>query len=300
VPGLPVRDRTLVMGIVNVTPDSFSDGGAHVESQAGIEHGLLLASQGADIIDVGGESTRPGAGRVPIEVELDRVVPVVRALADAGLVVSVDTTRARVAQAALSVGAAAVNDVSGGLADPDMAGCVAQAAVPFIAMHWRGPSATMQRHTDYRDVVATVAAALRRRVDALIAAGVDRARIVLDPGLGFAKLPEHNWQLLARLPELQAIGRPILLGASRKAFLGAAVVVPEGQLPPAERDAATAAVSALAAHAGVYCVRVHDVKSTVQAVRVAQHWAAPPVPPGSDRVTSRPSADALFGRMRMR
>jgi dihydropteroate synthase len=299
VPGLPVRDRTLVMGIVNTTPDSFSDGGENAEIESGIAHGLALAARGADIVDVGGESTRPGAGRVPFDVELGRVLPVVRALADAGVTVSVDTMRARVAAAAVAAGAAAVNDVSGGLADPDMAACVAEARVPYIAMHWRAPSATMHLHTSYRDVVRDVALELRRRVDALVAAGVDPARIVVDPGLGFAKLPGHNWQLLARLHELRAIGRPILIGASRKTFLGQAVAA-QGRTPePPERDAATTAVSALAAAAGAYCVRVHDVRSTLQAVRVATEctMATSTCP---DSVRPRPGSDALIERMRVR
>ena len=272
VTGFPRRDRALVMGIVNVTPDSFSDGGSYLAPASAIEHGLALARSGADILDVGGESTRPGAGRVTVQEELRRVLPVVRALAAAGLAVTIDTTRAPVAEAALEAGAAGVNDVSGGLADPAMARLAASARVPYIAMHWRGPSRDMQRLAVYGDVVAEVTAELRARRDALVAAGIDRRQLVLDPGIGFGKQPEHNWALLNRLSELATLGQPLLIGASRKAFLGAALRSGDRVPPPAARDAATAAVSALAAAAGAYCVRVHDVPATLDAVRVAAEW----------------------------
>jgi dihydropteroate synthase len=274
VPGLPDLDRCLVMGIVNVTPDSFSDGGLHLAARRAIEHGLALAAAGADVVDVGGESTRPGACRVPPGVELARTLPVVRELArGAGLTVSIDTTRASVAHASLAAGAAVVNDVSGGLADPEMAACVAAAKVPFVAMHWRAPSQTMRHHAVYTDVVADVVAELRVRADALCAAGVAEERIILDPGLGFAKTAEHNWQLLRHLDDLLALGHPVLVGASRKSFLGDVLADADGNPSPAARDCATVAVSALAAAAGAYCVRVHDVPSTLDAVRVAAAWS---------------------------
>jgi dihydropteroate synthase len=260
------------MGILNVTPDSFSDGGQHLDTDRAVAHGLAMAAAGADIIDVGGESTRPGALRVTVETELARTVPVVHALAKAGLVVSIDTTRAAVAQAALMAGATLVNDVSGGLGDPAMAPCVAAAEVPFIAMHWRAPSETMRAHARYGDVVSDVATELRARLNALCRAGIAPERILLDPGLGFAKTARHDWELLRRLPELVAIGQPVLIGASRKSFLGTVLDNAATPRPPAERDAATLAVSALAAAAGAYCVRVHDVAGTHDAVRVAAEW----------------------------
>jgi dihydropteroate synthase len=263
------RGRCLVMGVVNVTPDSFSDGGLWFEPEDAVRHGRALLAEGADLLDVGGESTRPGAGRVPIEEELRRVIPVIQTLTAEGAAVSVDTMRAEVADAALSVGACLVNDVSGGLADAGMAGLVADSGVPFVAMHWRAPSDEMEKRAVYDDVVADVVAELTARLDALVAAGVDPEQVVLDPGLGFAKNTPHNWALLADLPALQAIGRPLVLGASRKRFLGALLAGPDGEAAPVEqRDAATAAVSALAAAAGIWCVRVHEVRSSVDAVRV--------------------------------
>jgi dihydropteroate synthase len=266
--------RCLVMGIVNVTPDSFSDGGAHLEADRAIAHGLRLVADGADLVDVGGESTRPGAQRVPADVELARVLPVVRGLSDAGVVVSVDTMRARVAAAAVAAGAALVNDVSGGLADPAMARCVADLGTPYVAMHWRAHSARMHAHTWYRDVVADVVAELAERLDRLTTAGVDPDRIVVDPGIGFAKTAAQNWQLLHRLEELTALGRPILVGASRKSFL--ADVVEPGPGGPAARDLATVAVSAIVAARGAYCVRVHDVAGSAVAVHAAAAIAGSP------------------------
>ncbi|HEY2264821.1 MAG TPA: dihydropteroate synthase [Streptosporangiaceae bacterium] len=263
------------MGIVNVTPDSFSDGGTYLAAASAVEHGLALARSGADIIDVGGESTRPGADRVAAAEELRRVLPVVRELSAAGLTVTIDTTRSTVAEAALAAGAAGVNDVSGGLADPAMARLIAEAHVPYVAMHWRGPSRDMRQRAVYQDVVAEVAGELRGRLDALVRAGVDRRQVVLDPGLGFAKRPAHNWQLLNRFGELEALDQPVLVGASRKAFLGALLGSGHDTPPPSGRDMATAAVSALAAAAGAYCVRVHDVPPTLDAVRVAAEWTAP-------------------------
>ena len=257
------------MGVVNVTPDSFSDGGRWLSPDAAVAHGLDLLGQGADILDVGGESTRPGADRPVRQEELHRVLPVIRELSQAGARVSVDTMRAAVAEQAVQAGAAIVNDVSGGLADPDMAGVVAEAGVPFVVMHWRGHSDVMQGHTSYRDVVAEVRRALSERVADLCARGVDHDQLILDPGFGFAKLARHNWSLLAHLDAVKSLGLPVLVGTSRKTFLGA-LGVPEGgaNRPPAERDAATAATTVIAGLAGVWGVRVHDVASSVDALRV--------------------------------
>lgn len=267
--------RCLVMGVVNVTPDSFSDGGRWFERDEAVAHGLRLVAQGADLVDVGGESTRPGAPRIPAAEELRRVLPVVSELAAAGVVVSIDTMRAEVADCALTAGAAVVNDVSGGLADPQMASLVADSRVPFVAMHWRGPSDTMESLAHYDDVVADVVAELTARMDALVAGGVDPRQIVLDPGLGFAKRGHHNWSLLAGLDRLIALGRPVVVGTSRKRFLGAVVAGQDGAPAPVDaRDEATTATSALAAAAGAWCVRVHEVAGSVDAVRVAAAWRA--------------------------
>ncbi|HXW88885.1 MAG TPA: dihydropteroate synthase [Streptosporangiaceae bacterium] len=266
------------MGVVNVTPDSFSDGGTWLDPDKAIAHGLELASLGADIIDVGGESTRPGAQRVPIEDELHRVMPVVTALAEAGSYVSIDTMRAEVASRALAAGARMVNDVSGGMADREMPGVVAAAGVPYVVMHWRGHSADMYGPAVYTDVVAEVRAELGRRLRAVIAAGVDPDNIILDPGLGFAKLAEHNWTLLTHLGE---IGRPegydrpfpVLVAASRKGFLGKLLAGSDGRPRSfARRDDATIALTALAVAAGAWCVRVHMVPGNLDAVRVATRW----------------------------
>lgn len=267
-------DRTLVMGVVNVTPDSFSDGGLWFDPDRAVAHGLALLEQGADLLDVGGESTRPGAPRVAEAEERRRVLPVVRDLVAAGAVVSVDTTRPSVAADAVAAGAQVVNDVSGGLADPGMPALVAEAGVVYVAMHWRGHSDVMDRLATYRDVVTDVRDELRSRLDHLLAAGVAADQVVLDPGLGFAKSGEDNWPLLAHLEVLSGLGRPLLVGASRKRFLGHLLADDDGvPAPPAERDRATAAVSALCAAARVWCVRVHDVPGSVDAVRVGAAWA---------------------------
>ncbi|HEX3830067.1 MAG TPA: dihydropteroate synthase [Sporichthyaceae bacterium] len=271
-PGLPVLDRCLVMGVVNVTPDSFSDGGRFFDPDTAVAHGLAMLTQGADLIDVGGESTRPGAGRVEPVEELRRVVPVVAALSVAGAFVAVDTTRAAVAQAALAAGARMVNDISGGLADPAMVPLVAAARVPYVLMHWRGPSADMSSRAVYNDVVTDVHAELRQRLDAVVTAGVDPELVVLDPGLGFAKTAEHNWALLHGLRRLTDLGRPVLVAASRKAFLGRLLGDGEVLRDPPGRDDATAATSALAAAAGAWCVRVHAVRRSRDAVEVAARW----------------------------
>ncbi len=261
--GLPV-----VMGVVNVTPDSFSDGGEWFEPSAAIAHGHELLAQGADVLDVGGESTRPGAQRPSVQEELRRVLPVIEALAAAGAVVSVDTMRAAVAEQALAAGATIVNDVSGGRADEAMVGVVAGAGVPFVAMHWRGHSVDMQSKAVYDDVVAEVCAELAARAGDLVAAGVAADRLVLDPGFGFAKLAHHNWSLLRHLDRVVDLGHPVLVGTSRKTFLGR-LGLGEGDAPrpPAERDVATAATSVHAARLGAWGLRVHHVPSTLDALR---------------------------------
>jgi len=265
--------RTLVMGVVNVTPDSFSDGGRWFDAAGAVERGLSLLDQGADLLDVGGESTRPGAARVPVEEELARVLPVVEQLVAHGAVVSVDTTRAVVAAQAVDRGAVLVNDVSGGMADPDMASVVARTGAAYVAMHWRGHADVMDANDAYDDVVADVRRELAQRVAVLRDAGVRDEQVVLDPGLGFAKTGESNWPLLAHLPELVADGYPVLVGASRKRFLGHLMAGPDGTpAAPAARDDATAAVTALAAAAGAWAVRVHEVRASVAAVRVAARW----------------------------
>lgn len=275
--GLPTSvatGRCLVMGVLNVTPDSFSDGGKWLDPGAAVAHAQAMVAEGADLVDVGGESTRPGADRVSEDEELRRTVPVIRELAAAGVVVSIDTMRACVAEAAIGAGAAMVNDVSGGRWDPRMPAVLAQARLPFVAMHWRGADDPERRpaHDDgatYRDVVAEVSGELRQSLEKLVAAGVDPGRVVLDPGLGFSKNAAHNWALLADLDRVVAIGAPVLIGASRKRFLGSLLAGPDSAPAPVEsRDAATAAVSTVAALAGVWCVRVHAVRPTVDALRV--------------------------------
>jgi dihydropteroate synthase len=276
-PELTGVGRCLVMGVVNITPDSFSDGGEWFEPEAGVRHGLDLLAQGADVLDVGGESTRPGAARVDEAEELRRVVPVIGRLAAAGAVVSVDTTRASVAAEAVAAGARIVNDVSGGLADARMAEVVAGTGVAYVAMHWRGHADVMDGLEVYDDVVAEVRDELAARMAALHDAGVAHEQIVLDPGLGFSKAGALNWPLLAHLDALHSLGRPVLVGASRKRFLGHLLGGSSGgaaaaPAPPLERDDATAAISALSAHAGAWCVRVHAARASVDAVRVAAAW----------------------------
>ncbi len=262
------------MGVVNVTPDSFSDGGVWLEPTAAIGHGFDLSAAGADLVDVGGESTRPGAERPSVDDELARVLPVVTELSSRGVVVSVDTMRASVARQAVAAGASAVNDVSGGLADPAMLDTVAELEVPYIVMHWRAHSTTMQDRATYDDVVTEVRQELVERVDAALSAGIARDRIAVDPGLGFAKTGEHNWELLGRLESLLELGFPVLVGASRKTFLGRLLASDDGQQRSVTaRDDASAATSALAAAAGAWCVRVHDVARSLDAVRVASRWA---------------------------
>lgn len=264
------------MGVVNVTPDSFSDGGQWFEPEDAIGHGLELVAQGADIVDVGGESTRPGATRPSQDEELRRVLPVVRGLAEAGAVVSIDTMRAQVAEAAMEAGAELINDVSGGRADPDMLKVAGASGRPIVLMHWRGHSVDMQSRASYENLTTTVLEELRPQVDVAMAAGVGADRIIVDPGLGFAKTGEHNWTLLAELDRIVSWGFPVLVAASRKRFIGTLLADPEtgAERPPDQRDAASAALSALIAQTGVWCVRVHDVPPTLDAVRVAARWGA--------------------------
>lgn len=253
------------MGILNVTPDSFSDGGAYLDVSRAVEHGREMVAAGARFIDVGGESTRPGASRVPVDEELARVVPVVAALAGDGIVVSVDTMRAEVADAALAAGAGIVNDVSGGQADPDMVAAVARSGADFVVMHWRDHSATMASRAHYDDVVGEVLAELTDQRDRAVAGGVDPERIILDPGLGFSKTAAHNWLLLRNLARFQELGHRVLVGASRKAFLGHLL----GGREPLGRDGATAALSFWCALHDVWGVRTHDVAAQRDAIAVA-------------------------------
>lgn len=264
---------TLVMGILNVTPDSFSDGGRWDAADAAIARGIALAAEGADIVDVGGESTRPGATRVDPGEEITRVLPVVEALAGEGITVSIDTMRARTARAAVDAGARYVNDVSGGLADPDMARIVAELECEYIAGHWRAFDDTFAAPETFEDVVAEVHHELLQRVFALQDAGVDSNRIIIDPGLGFGKAAHENWRLLAHLDVLRGMGPRIVVGASRKRFVGAAIardgVADEG---PESRDHATTAITTLCAKQGVWAVRVHDAKAARDAVQVVSAW----------------------------
>ena len=274
--GLPAAlaalDRCLVMGVLNVTPDSFSDGGQWLDADLAVRHGLDMAAQGADLVDVGGESTRPGATRISTETELERVLPVIAALSAQGVLVSIDTMRAEVARAAVAAGAAVVNDVSGGLSEPTLLTAVAELGVPYVAMHWRGYGDRMHENAVYDDVVTDVRDELAARVADAVDAGVDPGAIVVDPGIGFAKDGDHNWTLLHDLDALLALGRPVLVGASRKRFLGALLAEGGEPRPMGERDHATDAVSALAAAAGAWCVRVHDVRGSRDAVEVAAAW----------------------------
>ena len=277
-PGFVPCDRTLLMGVLNVTPDSFSDGGRWADPEAAVAHARELIAQGADIIDIGGESTRPGAQRVDVDTEISRVLPVVRALLADGTddgngsaIISVDTIHAATAEAAIDAGAHIINDVSGGLADPAMHGLIARAGVVYVCQHWRGDPETMDRLTDYPGGVVTgVEAELRERLSELDAAGVDRSQVVLDPGLGFAKTHAQSWELLASTARLIAdLGQPLLVGSSRKRFLAQAA---EDGATPVQRDAVTAATTALAATAGAWAVRVHEVPINRAAVRTASLW----------------------------
>lgn len=267
-------DRPIVMGVLNVTPDSFSDGGSHFEVTSAIAHGIKMQREGADVIDVGGESTRPGSTRIEAQEELHRVLPVVSALVAAGVHVSIDTMRAEVARECVIAGACIVNDVSGGLADQAMYETVAQLDVPYVIMHWRGHGAVMNSMANYVDVSAEAIGEIHDRLVAATEAGVDPDVIIVDPGLGFAKDPDDNWKVLNQLAGLVDLGYPVLIGASRKRFLGSLLAASTGEPRDlAERDAATNAISAIAAATGVWGVRVHNVQSAVDAVLVGQAWA---------------------------
>lgn len=258
--------RPVVMGILNVTPDSFADGGRFESFDSALSRGLTMLEEGVDIIDVGGESTRPGAHRVSSDEELHRVLPVIEALAAKGAVISIDTKWAITAREAIAAGAHIVNDVSAGLSDPEMLATVASLGCPYIAMHTRGDSAEMQSRATYEDVVKEVADELRGRVDASLAAGISPANLILDPGIGFAKEAEHNWEILKHLDVFKTIGFPVLIGASRKRFLGKLV----GADSTDARESATIALTALLANEGIWGVRVHSVKPHRDAIEVAR------------------------------
>lgn len=288
VAGLPQMDRPLVMGVLNVTPDSFSDGGQFSQVEVAIEHGLTLRTAGADLIDVGGESTRPGATRPVATEELARVLPVISALTQAGACVSVDTMRAEVAAAAVAAGAQVVNDVSGGLADPAMLPTVAELGCAYIAMHWRGHSASMQQRASYDHVVQEVRDELAQRADAALAAGVRADKLCLDPGLGFAKTSAHNWELLQQLHRLDALGFPLLVGASRKSFLGTLLSDQTGPRPVDDREDATVALTTVLGLWGIWGIRVHQVRPSCDALavvsRLQQRPAAASVPGPSEEM----------------
>jgi dihydropteroate synthase len=267
-PATTAGARPVIVGVLNLTPDSFSDGGEFTAHDLAIAHAVELRSQGADLIDVGGESTRPGAERIDPGVEQERIMAVVTDLVQRGIAVSVDTMNSSTALVAARAGVRVINDVSGGLADPEMYRVVAQTGVRYIASHWRGHSDTMDDLTSYEDVVAEVRDALKARIAELLVWGVSPERIVVDPGLGFAKTSAHNWALLAALADLESLGYPILIGASRKRFLAPFA---EDDAPPSDRDFATAIISALAARAGVWGVRVHNVEETKKALDI---WSA--------------------------
>jgi dihydropteroate synthase len=268
---LPQPGRTLVVGVVNVTPDSFSDGGEWLEPNAAIAHGLELLEEGADIVDVGGESTRPGATRPDVSEELRRVLPVIGELVAAGACVSVDTMRTQVAEPAIAAGARVVNDVSGGQADPAMLRLIAESGLAYICMHWRGHSEDMQSKASYADVVADVVAELRTQLDEADRAGIAADKVIIDPGFGFAKTAEHNWELLDRLDEFDVLQRPLLVGVSRKTFLGRLLAKPDGiPRPPKLRDDATTALTTVLALRRVWGVRVHAVRASRDAIAVAE------------------------------
>lgn len=278
--GLPKNlsslDRTLVMGVLNVTPDSFSDGGRFFDTGQAIAHAKQMIKDGADIIDIGGESTRPGSERISAQVEIDRVLPIISALANTGAVLSIDTMRTEVAQVAVSAGAQIVNDVSGGKADPEMLSYMATLDIPYILMHWRGPSNIMNTLTDYTDVVTDVASEISSQVDVAVAAGVARDRIVVDPGIGFAKTVDQNWPILKHLDVLENLGLPILMGASRKKFLGELLSQDGEARDMDDREAATLAISALMAQRNTWCVRVHDVRGSRDVIEVVNRLAKTP------------------------
>lgn len=263
---------TSIWGIVNVTPDSFSDGGRYLDVDSAVARALKLRADGATVLDIGGESTRPGAERVTSAVEQQRVLPVIEQLAGAGLVVSVDTLRASTAAAAVAAGARIVNDVSGGLADPEMRAAVAESGADFVIGHWRGFSDDMYAHAEYRRIAREVAGELQVRTGEAAAAGIAPSRIILDPGIGFAKAGAQNWDVLRGLDEIVALGPRVLVGTSRKRFLAETLGQADADVTESRRDLATAVTSALALRAGAWGVRVHDVASTRDAIAIAHAW----------------------------
>lgn len=263
---------SLIMGVINVTPDSFSDGGQWFDEKSAINRGLTLLSEGADILDIGGESTRPGAIRIDQDEEIKRIIPVVRTLAAQGARVSVDTMRARVAEAAVNAGATIINDVSGGLADEEMFMVAASLGVDYVLMHWRGHSIDMQTRADYTYVVPEVIAELAEQISRATESGIDVGKIIIDPGLGFAKTSDHNWSILKNLNAFTDLGHRVLIGASRKRFLGELLAANDELREVTGREDATTAVSALAAFHDVWAIRVHEVKSSHDAVKVAERW----------------------------
>lgn len=261
---------TLVMGILNVTPDSFADGGRYSTTDLALKRAEEMINEGVDIIDVGGESTKPGAERVTQADEVARVIPVIKELVKRETPISIDTTRASVAEQAIKLGASYVNDVSGGLADPDMYTLIAKhPKVQYIIMHWRAHSKTMQDHATYKDVVREVKEELEARIEAAIEAGINPEQIIIDPGLGFAKRPEHNWELLRNIDRIALLGYPILIGASRKRFLGELT----GSTNPDDREAASIAVTAMVAKQNVWGVRTHSVKPHRDAIATVNSFA---------------------------
>ena len=266
-PTLAKLNRCLVVGVLNVTPDSFSDGGLFSDTNAAVKYAQDLIQNGADLIDVGGESTRPGASRITTLEEQKRVIPVIKELTSLGIITSIDTMNSETALVAVNAGAQMVNDVSGGLADEKMHKCVADLNVPYVLMHWRGHSTVMDNFATYSDVVTEVVNEIQIQVDKAIKSGIDRNKIVIDPGLGFAKNPEHNWEILKKFNELHHLNLPIYIGASRKRFL-TDFAIPRGSLEPKDRDIATSIITSYVSLNGAWAVRVHDVSASSAAVKI--------------------------------
>ena len=264
---MALMPATLVMGVLIVTPDSFADGGRHFHFHDALARAEEMIAEGVDIIDIGGESTRPGAERISFEEERERVISVVKSVKALGVVISVDTTRSEIAKLAIAAGAKIINDVSGGLADENMAVVIAEnPTVQYIVMHWRGTSKDMQSRALYKDVVSEVRKELEERTVVLINQGVSNEQIILDPGIGFAKTGEHNWELLRNIDRLQLLGYPLLIGVSRKRFLGDLI----GALDPDDREFVSVAVTTELARKGVWAVRTHSVKPHVDAIKVVK------------------------------